>query len=70
MSLSIGLFLYNTPTDAAEDLFIQSLAEKVRQAETQKTSVVSGKDGWLFFVPELRSISVGNFWGDVAKKGE
>ena len=66
--LTVGLFLYNTPTGAVEDLFIQSLAEKVRQAETQKTSVVSGKDGWLFFTPELRSISVGDFWGDVAKK--
>lgn len=51
----------------AEDIFIQSLAEKVSQAERQKTSVVSGKDGWLFFVPELRSISVGDFWGDMAK---
>ena len=30
--------------------------------------MVPGKDGWLFFVPELRSISVGDFWGDVAKK--
>ena len=66
--LTVGLFLYNTPTGAVEDLFIQSLSEKVRQAETQKTSVVSGKDGWLFFVPELRSISVGDFWGDRAKK--
>ena len=66
--LTVGLFLYNTPTGVVEDLFIQSLAEKVRQAETQKTSVVSGKDGWLFFVPELRSISVGDFWGDMAKK--
>lgn len=66
--LTVGLFLYNTPTGAVEDLFIQSLSEKVRQAETQKTSVVPGKDGWLFFVPELRCISVGDFWGDAAKK--
>lgn len=65
--LTVGLYLYNTPTGVAEDIFIQSLAEKVSQAERQKTSVVSGKDGWLFFVPELRSISVGDFWGDMAK---
>ena len=52
----------------AEDLFIQSLAEKVQRAESQKTSVVSGKDGWLLFVPELRSISIGEFWGDAAMK--
>lgn len=63
---TIGLFLYNTRTGVAEDIFIQSLAGKVQQAETQKTSVVSGKDGWLFFVPELRSISIGEFWGDAA----
>ncbi len=66
--LTVGLCLYNTPTGVAENIFIQSLAEKVRQAETQKTSVVSAKDGWLFFVSELRSISVGDFWGDAAMK--
>lgn len=54
-------------TFAAQDHFIQSLTEKVAEAEKQKTSVVTGKEGWLFFAPELRHLSVGQFWGDAAK---
>ncbi len=53
---------------AASDNFIQSLNEKVAEAERQKTPVVPGKEGWLFFAPELRHLSVGQFWGDAAKK--
>ena len=55
-------------TAAETELFGQSLAEKATEAETQKTTVVSGKDGWLFFAPELRSMSVGQFWGDAARR--
>ena len=54
--------------DSSTKLFIQSLAEKAAKAEAQKTTVVSGKEGWLFFAPELRHLSVGQFWGDRAKK--
>ena len=53
---------------AETELFGQSLAEKAAEAETQKTTVVSGKEGWLFFAPELRHLSVGRFWGDAAKR--
>jgi alginate O-acetyltransferase complex protein AlgJ len=28
--------------------------------------VVEGRDGWLFFGPELRHLGVGQFWGDAA----
>ncbi len=28
--------------------------------------MISGTDGWLFFVPELRALSVGPFWGESA----
>ena len=55
-------------TAAETELFIESLAEKVTEAETQQTTVVSGKDGWLFFAPELRHLSVGQFWGDAAAR--
>ncbi len=30
--------------------------------------MVAGVNGWLFFVPELRHLSVGTFWGDAAQK--
>ena len=53
---------------AETELFGQSLAEKAVEAETQKTTVVSGKEGWLFFAPELRHLSVGQFWGEAAKR--
>jgi hypothetical protein len=53
---------------AETELFIQSLAEKAAEAEAQKTTVVSGKEGWLFFAPELRHLSVGQFWADPAKR--
>ncbi len=53
---------------ASTELFMQSLAEKVVEAEAEKTTVVSGKEGWLFFAPELRSMSVGQFWGEAARK--
>ena len=53
---------------AETELFIQSLAEKAAEAAAQQTTVVSGKEGWLFFAPELRHLSVGQFWGDAAQR--
>jgi alginate O-acetyltransferase complex protein AlgJ len=35
-------------------------------AEQQSTAVVEGRDGWLFFGPELRHLGAGKFWGDRA----
>ena len=55
-------------TAAETELFIQSLAEKAAEAEAQQTTVVSGEEGWLFFAPELRAMSVGQFWGDAAQR--
>ena len=50
------------------DLFREMLAEKAAEATAQKTTVVPGKEGWLFYAPELRSMSVGQFWGETAQK--
>ena len=47
--------------------FKSMLAEKVDAAGKAGTTVTAGQDGWLFFVPELRHLSVGTFWGDAAK---
>jgi len=54
----------NTPAEA----FQQNLATQVAKAEGAKASVIPGANGWLFFVPELRYLSVGPFWGDNAAK--
>ena len=55
-------------TTAETESFIQALAEKAAEAEARQTTVVSGKKGWLFFAPELRAMSVGQFWGDAAPR--
>ena len=77
MNLQVALYIilsilllvgFSNSASASTELFIQSLAEKAAEAETQKTTVVSGKKGWLFFAPELRAMSVGRFWGNAAKK--
>jgi len=41
-------------------------ASLARSAEQQGTIVVGGREGWLFFGPELRHLGVGKFWGDQA----
>ncbi|HOF87435.1 MAG TPA: hypothetical protein PLZ36_04930 [Armatimonadota bacterium] len=55
------------PATAAEptpaDVFRHEAAEQFAAAERAKSSVVTGKDGWLFFSYELRAMSVGKFWG-------
>jgi alginate O-acetyltransferase complex protein AlgJ len=43
-------------------------AAKVDAADKTGASGIAGKDGWLFFVPELRYLSAGPFWGDNAAK--
>lgn len=35
-------------------------------ASAPQHQVVEGKDGWLYFAPELRHLGVGRFWGDAA----
>lgn len=60
-----------TRTYGADDEVARFLAvakEKAAAAENQDRSVVPGDGSWLFFVPELRSLSIGPFWGDYAAK--
>ena len=49
------------------DQFRSLAAEQAASAERRATIVVAGIDGWLFFGPELRHVSVGRFWGDDAR---
>jgi hypothetical protein len=41
-------------------------AECARLSAAAAGSFVSGKEGWLFFVPELRHLAAGKFWGESA----
>jgi len=52
----------------SQDDFTKFLNKIVTQAENQEKTVVNGKEGWLFFAPELRNLSIGKFWGDAAAK--
>ncbi len=47
---------------------IDQFAAAARLAEQQGTITVPGKEGWLFFGPELRFVSSGRFWGAAAAK--
>ncbi len=37
-----------------------------QDASLRAATVVEGRDGWLFFMPELRHLGAGKFWGDEA----
>ncbi len=50
------------------EFFRSECAAKAAAAEKAGHFVVTGKDGWLFFGPELRHLSVGKFWGPEAAK--
>ena len=43
-------------------------AAKFEALEKQNAHAISGSDGWLFLAADLRFLSVGRFWGDVAPK--
>ena len=45
----------------------KALRSKVDSANQRELKVLEGNDGWLFFVPELRTLSVGPFWGQHAQ---
>jgi len=52
------------PPDATA--LLTEWASLARSAEQRNTIVVEGRDGWLFFGPELRHLGVGKFWGERA----
>lgn len=47
---------------------LDQYAALARSAEQRGTIAVPGKEGWLFFGPELRFLSSGPFWGAAAAK--
>ena len=56
-------------TEPSQDLtetFRSTLEQQAEQAFESGNLVVPGRDGWLFFAPELRSLAVGTFWGEAA----
>ena len=71
LTLTAGLFLPSAaPADDPKpgSAFLDDLAGQARKAEQAGQSAIAGSDGWLFFVPELRALSVGPFWGEDATR--
>jgi alginate O-acetyltransferase complex protein AlgJ len=56
-----------TPGDLA-DALRKELGALAAQAEQRGTLTIRGRDGWLFFGPELRHVSLGRFWGPDAAR--
>ena len=42
------------------------LRSRVAAANQRELTALAGSDGWMFFVPELRALTVGPFWGKQA----
>lgn len=64
MILIAAIVLHSHPrTDA-----LATVKQIVTNAEARKSNVVAGREGWLFFTPELRHLTVGKFWGADAAK--
>jgi alginate O-acetyltransferase complex protein AlgJ len=66
LTLTAGLVAANEPNEATA--LIADLTAQSKTAEKAGRSVITGADGWLFFTPELRALSVGKFWGEQALK--
>ena len=68
-TLAVGLsWPYQSAADDGKgvDAFLSDLSAQAAKAEQSGRSAIAGADGWLFFVAELRALSIGPFWGERA----
>ena len=72
--IGIGFWVIAMTSFAAEaDIVrrvIDQYASLAQSAEQQKNISVPGKEGWLFFGPELRFVSAGAFLGKGGGEGK
>jgi hypothetical protein len=47
---------------------LADISKQAVAAEKESRSAIQGTDGWMYFVPELRALSVGPFWGEQAQR--
>ncbi len=72
--LACRLAVLNNPAGAAPALseqqqkFREELAAKSRLAEKENAGAITGTDNWLFLASDIRFLSLGQFWGDEARK--
>ena len=56
-------------TPAQSAAFDKAMGDKASAALKNYDTAIAGRDGWLFFAPELRHIGAGDWWGaDAAKR--
>lgn len=72
-ALAMAVDLLSPVVSSADDpnpanAVLVDLSAQAQRAEKAEASAIEGEDGWLFFVPELRSLSIGPFWGKHAIK--
>lgn len=67
-----GFFLFvsiATLAAGAEHLPVPALNEAAQlaaEAETNGRTTILGREGWMYFAPELRHLGAGKFWGESA----
>jgi SGNH hydrolase-like domain, acetyltransferase AlgX len=68
----IGFWVIAMTSFAAEADTVRKVVDQyaslARSAEQRGNMTVPGKEGWLFFGPELRFVSSGRFWGQASAK--
>ncbi len=57
-----------TVSNLPDSLWKDELITRVDKLSRESQTVHVGSDDWLFFLPELRHLSVGEFWGQRAAK--
>ena len=69
---AVGFCMIAMASSAADPDAVRKVTDQyaslARSAQQQGTITVPGKEGWLFFGPELHFVSAGPFWGKAAAK--
>jgi SGNH hydrolase-like domain, acetyltransferase AlgX len=52
----------------SQQKFSDELGKKFVELKSSNINVAAAPDGWLFFVADLRLLSTGKFWGELAQK--
>ena len=55
-------------TPAQSAAFDKAMGDKANAALKNYDTAIAGRDGWLFFAPELRHLGTGDWWGKEAAK--
>lgn len=65
-AMLVGVLAARAEQADTADLFLSECAKKADEAAQTAATTVPGRDGWLFFGPELHYVSSGRFWGEGA----